>query len=407
MRSRRSSRSVPDMTAGVGVKREVIAGAHLSRVRYRITIADWRAAALLGLISSSFSTLASQLTAARIGRDASVDWMTVANIPLRDAALHIEPTATSVIAGILFHQWADFSWAIVFFGVLGRWTSRLSPQAILLVVAPWALFTSATEWLLLVPLVPFRQPVFPLEQPYWIGFLVHLSSALIYPLFPWLRDRIRGKGPARHARFSMIWGGLAVAGLATVGVLAYAGSRGHELPWFGHDEIGDQTFMRHMSTHHAQGILVAGLAAKRAQTPHLRALARLMAAEQIGENRIFAQWWASWFATPSQICSQTEKAAMPGYLTDAQIDELRQAEGSTFDQLFVELMTTHHLGAVKMADDELRGEGDPRLRIMAQTIRHGQQGEIELMRGTHGLATIKAATGDMFSVRLKAEHQIQ
>ena len=31
---------------------------------------NWRAAALLGLVSSTFSTIVSQLTAARIGRDA-------------------------------------------------------------------------------------------------------------------------------------------------------------------------------------------------------------------------------------------------------------------------------------------------------------------------------------------------
>src|SRR3954471_20250185 len=70
---------------------------------------NWRAAALLGLISSTFSTLVSQFTAARIGRDAVVDWMVVAAIPLRDPALQVEPSWPVILAGILFHQWADFS----------------------------------------------------------------------------------------------------------------------------------------------------------------------------------------------------------------------------------------------------------------------------------------------------------
>ena len=34
---------------------------------------DWRAALLTGLITSTFSTLVAQLTAARVGRDALVD----------------------------------------------------------------------------------------------------------------------------------------------------------------------------------------------------------------------------------------------------------------------------------------------------------------------------------------------
>jgi hypothetical protein len=51
---------------------------------------------------------------------------------------------------------------------------------------PWAILTSALEWFILVPLFLFWQPIFTLQQPYWIGFLVHLSSASMYPLFAWL-----------------------------------------------------------------------------------------------------------------------------------------------------------------------------------------------------------------------------
>ena len=41
---------------------------------------NWRAAVELGLVSSTFSTFVSHLFAARTGRDAAVDWMTVAAI---------------------------------------------------------------------------------------------------------------------------------------------------------------------------------------------------------------------------------------------------------------------------------------------------------------------------------------
>ena len=148
---------------------------------------NWRAAAELGLVSSTFSTVVSQLAAAQLGRDPSVDWMTVAAIPMRDRALNAEPSWGANLAGILFHQWADFSWAVFFFGLLGRWTADLHPLAILLLAIPWAAFSSATEWFVLVPLLPFWQPLFTLQQPYWIGFLVHASSTAMYPLFAWLR----------------------------------------------------------------------------------------------------------------------------------------------------------------------------------------------------------------------------
>jgi hypothetical protein len=65
---------------------------------------NWRTAVLLGLITSTFSTLVAQLLAARIGRDAVLDWMIVAAIPLRDLAVQVEPEWWVILTGILFHQ---------------------------------------------------------------------------------------------------------------------------------------------------------------------------------------------------------------------------------------------------------------------------------------------------------------
>src|SRR3954468_8340807 len=207
---------------------------------------NWLAAAELGLISSSFSTIVSQLFAARLGRDAFVDWMTVAAIPMRDAALSAEPSWGAILAGIAFHQWADFSWAVVFFGLLGRWTAGLSPWTILLVGLPWAVFTSAAEWLFLVPVLPFWQPIFTLEQPYWIGLFVHLTSASMYPLFPWLRDWVAGHYPSPHRRLAAAWSGLAALGVVAFGIIAFLGWQGRELPHRGGKAAYDQHYMRRM-----------------------------------------------------------------------------------------------------------------------------------------------------------------
>jgi uncharacterized protein (DUF305 family) len=389
------------MTPNSGVLGAVV-GSWLVRVWRSDPGLRWRAAILLGLASGTFSTLISQLTAARIGRDAVVDWMVVANIPLRDAALRIVPDWTSIAAGILFHQSADFSWALFFFGVMGRLTGRLHPGALALIAIPWALFTSAMEWLFLVPVFPFVQPIFPLEQPYWIGFLVHFSSASIYPIFPWLRNWLAG-ALSPHRRFAAVHGALAASGLIFMGALAFFGSHDHELPWIGRDETADQSYIRRMAAHHAQGILVARIAVDQAVNPHLRALARLIAAEQIGENKIFEQWSRSWFLIPPQICSPEEQASMPGMLTAAQIDELSRTDGPAFDALFVRLMSFHHAGAVQMADEEFKSDGDIRLRIMAEAIRHAQQGEIELMHGAHGFAATRPAIVDMFVARYNPE----
>ncbi|WP_144441752.1 DUF305 domain-containing protein [Bradyrhizobium sp. CCGE-LA001] len=354
------------------------------------------AAAALGLISSTFSTIVSQLFAARIGRDAAVDWMTVAAIPARDWAISAEPSWSATLAGIAFHQWADFSWALVFFGVLGRWTADLRALTILLLALPWAVFTSSIEWFVLVPLFPFWQPLFTLQQPYWIGLLVHASSAVMYPLFTRLRWR-RGAAPARDIRFTNAWITGALAAIALAGTVALFGNRGYEPRWLGHDRDADQTYIRQMTAHHVQGLELARIGAERAQDPHLRKLAMLMIASQTGENRIFENWWLSWFDTEMPDCSTEERATMPGMLTPAEMRQIRTIAPERFDAAFVDAMTRHHKGAVKMADGMWRGRGDLRLRVMAHAIRHEQQGEIALMQGVSGVAAVRAAVRNMLS----------
>ncbi|WP_283812831.1 DUF305 domain-containing protein [Bradyrhizobium cytisi] len=140
---------------------------------------------------------------------------------------------------------------------------------------------------MLVPLFPFLQPIFTLQEPYWIGFLVHLSSPLIYPLFAWLR-RPFGQAPRTRAiRFAKRWAAGVVLVLASLSIVAIGSSHGLAVPILSRDVVGDQRYIRHMVRHHEQGIELAELGQQRAQDPHLRALAALMAAGQRGENRIF------------------------------------------------------------------------------------------------------------------------
>lgn len=354
---------------------------------------NWVAAALLGLFSSTYSTLISQLAAGRFGRDAAVDWMVVATIPGRDAFLQTQPSFSTIAAGIAFHQWADFSWAVFFFAVLGRWTSGLSPMALAAIAVPWAVLTSALEWLLLVPIFPFAQPIF--TAALLDRFLVHLASALVYPVFPMLRAWVAGLGGTAVPGVIKVWSAGLVTALLLCAVLALAGVTGHELRWMGRDKDGDRTFIRHMATHHEQGIELAHIAVARARDPHLQALARLMTANQTGENAVFAQWWRSWFDDPMPVCSSEERASMPGFLTPNRLERLRAIDGAEFDRLFVAEMTYHHAGAVKMANSEIQGAGDLRLKLTAHAIRHEQQGEIALMKGASGWLAVQMAISNM------------
>jgi uncharacterized protein (DUF305 family) len=360
-------------------------------------------AALLGVVSSTYSTLISQLAAERIGRDAAVDWMSVAAIPARDWAISSEPSNTAITIGIAFHQWADFSWALFFFGVLGRWTSAFKPAHLALLALPWAVATSSLEWFVLVPLVPFWQPIFTLQQPLWIGLFVHLSSAVVYPLFPWMFTGTRLA--ARDRNFTGLWAMALTGVLAVLGGSALLARHDIEVGWIGGDPTADQTFIRHMSTHHQQGVELATMAVERAANLHLRSLARLMIASQNGEIRITDQWWRRWFGPGISLCTSSEAASMPGYLTEAQLDRVRSAPGDAFDARFIEAMTIHHRGAAIMADHELSEGSDIRLRAFAHSIRHAQQGEIALMNGAAGLSAVRSAISHMIEKPSFEDHQ--
>ncbi len=51
---------------------------------------------------------------------------------------------------------------------------------------------------------------------------------------------------------------------------------------------------------------------------------------------------------------------MPGMMTGDQMSELTAATGTDFDKMFLQLMITHHQGAVQMADTKLAQGAKPR-----------------------------------------------
>jgi len=91
----------------------------------------------------------------------------------------------------LVHQFADIFWAVVFFGLMARWTRRIRPVH-LLIVAPFRVVASSfTEYYLILP---WFQPLLRIQVPYSINLSVHLVSAGAYPVFLWLRTRVLGDG---------------------------------------------------------------------------------------------------------------------------------------------------------------------------------------------------------------------
>lgn len=338
----------------------------------------WTAGLLQGLLSGTASTLVITLGAPRIGRDPELDWMQVGTVLLRAGSVRSDPEWWNIAAGIVVHQAADLSWALLFFALGRYWTWNLTAPILFVVALPWAAVTAAIEYYLILPAL---QPLVVMQVPFWTALGVHVTSGLLYPFYPQLRAFV--------ARQPIAWGGFnrilaAALGLALAALcgLELLGRAHREPAWpllSAEERAYDAAFLQNMAAHHALGVELAAIAASNASSPELRRLARLMVANQVGEIAIIRRWWRSWMDTPLPQPSAAEHARIPGMPPRDVLARLRSEGGRPFDTDFVSVMVAHHRGAIQMADEAWEAAGDPRVRLMADSIRHAQSGQISAM----------------------------
>lgn len=195
------------------------------------------------------------------------------------------------------------------------------------------------------------------------------------------------------------WRTFGAPALAAVTVLAL--SLGVLLGWlsFGERTPGDTSvdagFARDMSEHHAQAIEMSFLVLERTDDHAVGRLAIDIANNQATERGMMMSWLQSWglpFASPDgermawmEHDHQAAEALPPGVpmagmATPTEIQELTDASDEEAEVLFLQLMTTHHIAGVEMAEDALRNADSPEVRAAAQRMVNAQFGEVNLMK---------------------------
>jgi uncharacterized protein (DUF305 family) len=156
----------------------------------------------------------------------------------------------------------------------------------------------------------------------------------------------------------------------------------------------DVLFATEMIPHHQQAVAMAKLAPAHGASRPVQEVASQIAAEQIPEivqlQGMLAEWGqAGPTAGPSAapmdgMHGMNGGAALadaaPGMMTDDEMTKLESASGPAFDHAFLQMMITHHQGALTMAKAELADGRDPNATLMAQNISDAQQVSIELMQ---------------------------
>lgn len=150
----------------------------------------------------------------------------------------------------------------------------------------------------------------------------------------------------------------------------------------------DAAFAQMMIPHHAQALEMSRLAATRAHSPAVKALARRIRGAQ-GPEIIALAAWLDQRGLKVPAAAEDHSAydhgahghtPMAGMLTEEQMDALRSARGRRFDRLFLEGMIRHHRGAVEMAESVGRDGSDVVIGEMAADVAATQSAEITRMR---------------------------
>ena len=114
----------------------------------------------------------------------------------------------------------------------------------------------------------------------------------------------------------------------------------------------DVQFMQGMIHHHAQALVMAGMAPTHGASARVRLLCEKITLSQRDEINMMRQWLQyRKQQVPDTANHMMMSMMMPGMLSDAQMRQLDQARDTAFDRLFLAGMIQHHTGALRMVAD--------------------------------------------------------
>lgn len=140
---------------------------------------------------------------------------------------------------------------------------------------------------------------------------------------------------------------------------------------------GDIMFAQMMIPHHEQAIEMADIAlSKSSASSEVDALATEIKKAQDPEITTMREWLTSWGAPTSAPTGMDHGSGM---MSETDMEELKSAEGKSFDQMWITMMISHHKGAVSMAEQVLTTTENPEVEQMAKAIIKAQKSEIATM----------------------------
>ncbi len=147
----------------------------------------------------------------------------------------------------------------------------------------------------------------------------------------------------------------------------------------------DTGFLQDMRVHHEQAVLMSLIYRNLPDTdPSLRTTARTILvgqSQEVGRMSqlldVFAESTVNETGTGMAWMGMAmDLDTMPGMATDDELDQLGRLTGRDADELFVQLMTAHHLGGIDMADFAAANAANDKVRVLATNMSNAQQSDI-------------------------------
>ncbi|MDX3110184.1 DUF305 domain-containing protein [Nonomuraea angiospora] len=158
------------------------------------------------------------------------------------------------------------------------------------------------------------------------------------------------------------------------------------------DTSPEAGFARDMATHHAQAVDMSFIVRDKGPAKEIRNLAFDIINTQANQRGMFLGWLQQWGLDPATDQkpmawmsghghggAAATPGSMPGMATPQELTQLKEAQGTQAEVLFLQLMIRHHEGGVQMAEGLLKLSTRAEVVSMAQKIVQGQSGEIKLM----------------------------
>jgi uncharacterized protein (DUF305 family) len=144
----------------------------------------------------------------------------------------------------------------------------------------------------------------------------------------------------------------------------------------------DLQFIDTMTQHHQAAIVMAKMVLSNSENRELRKFAEQVIDDQAREIERMETFRELWYAAEPEAIN----LELPGMgetmkmMMGERMDRMEAAAGRDFDLQFLEMMSTHHTGAITMSKTAAEKAVHPELKTLAQGILQKQEKEIKQMQ---------------------------